>query len=154
MLDVRRLREDDKFVRIGILIQQLSGVIGLIVATGGALLWPLHPGDSDYSTRWRMIKSHFTHHCQGKGTIGITTSRQEKGEADIWQRRFWEYLIRNQVDLTRHIEYIHYNPVKHGLARTPAEWQYSSYKKYVQDGIYRLDWGDDGKVWTGKRWME
>jgi len=62
--------------------------------------------------------------------------------------------IRNEIDLTRHIEYIHYNPVKHGLARAPAEWQYSSFMKYVKDGIYPLDWGGDGKVWTGERWME
>jgi putative transposase len=79
--------------------------------------------DRNYSTRWRLIKGHFTRHWQAKGTVSTNASRSEKGEADIWQRRFWEHLIRNEADLTRHIEYVHYNPVKHGLARTPADWE-------------------------------
>jgi putative transposase len=83
-------------------------------------IWTLPRGDSDYSTRWRLIKSHFTRHWQGRGTVGVNTSRRQKGEADIWQRRFWEHLIRDEADLNRHIEYIHYNPVKHGLVGTPA----------------------------------
>jgi putative transposase len=117
-------------------------------------IWTLPEDDSDYSTRWRLIKSHFTHHWQGKGTTSTNASRHEKGEADVWQRRFWEHLIRDETDLTRHIEYIHYNPVKHGLARTPVEWKYSSFTKYVRDGVYPADWGGDGKVWEGERWME
>jgi putative transposase len=117
-------------------------------------IWTLPQDDSNYSTRWRLIKSHFTHHWQGKGTIEVNASRQEKGEADIWQRRFWEHLIRDEADLNRHIEYIHYNPVKHGLVRTPGAWEYSSFMKYVREGIYPIDWGGDGKVWDGERAIE
>ena len=82
-----------------------------------------------------MIKNHFTHHWQAQGTVSANPSRREKGELDIWQRWFWEYLIRDEAYLTRHIEYIHYNPVKHGLVRTPADCQYSSFMKYARDGI-------------------
>ena len=117
-------------------------------------IWTLPPNESDYPTRWRLIKSHFTRHWQAQGTVSTNPSRREKGEADIWQRRFWEHLIRDETDLTRHIEYIHYNPVKHGLARTPADWQYSSFIKYVREGIFPIDWGGDGKVWAGEQWME
>ena len=117
-------------------------------------IWALPQDDSDYSTRWRLIKSHFTRHWQTKGTLSVNASRREKGEADIWQRRYWEHLIRDEADLTRHIEYIHYNPVKHGLARSAVEWKYSSFTKYVREGAYPEDWGSDGKTWAGEQWME
>ncbi len=64
----------------------------------------------------------------------------------VWQRRFWEHLIRNQQDLNRHIEYIHYNPVKHGLTKTPVDWMYSSFHRYVDQGICDLKWGSGDKI--------
>ena len=73
-------------------------------------------------------------------------SRQKKNEKPVWQRRFWEHLIRNQQDLNRHIAYIHYNPVKHGLAKAPVEWAYSSFHRYVEKGIYNLTWGSGNIV--------
>src|SRR4030042_306045 len=76
---------------------------------------------SDFSTRWRLIKSHFTRSWSKKRIISESTSRAKKGERDVWQRRFWEHFIRDDFDLTRHIEYIHYNPVKHGYVNSPKD---------------------------------
>jgi putative transposase len=75
-------------------------------------------------------------------------SRKNRNEAAIWQRRFWEHTIRDDLDLERHIEYIHYNPVKHGLARSVRDWPWSSFHRYVRMGYYSVDWGDkiDDKV--------
>ena len=69
-------------------------------------------------------------------------SRQRTGEAAIWQRRFWEHLIRDEDDLSRHIDYIHYNPVKHGLVRKAADWEWSSFHRYVRVGTYEREWGE------------
>jgi putative transposase len=77
-----------------------------------------------------------------------------KGEQDVWQRRFWEHMIRDEEDLSRHVEYVHYNPVKHGLVKSAAEWPYSSFMKYVRDGLYPVDWGQGGKTWAGMEAME
>jgi putative transposase len=105
------------------------------------MLWRLPQGDRDYSTRWRLAKSYFTHHWDGaRGTPNIS-SRQSKGEQAVWQRRFWEHLIRDDEDWQRHVDYIHYNPVKHGLVRIPLEWKYSSIHTYVSQGLYAADWG-------------
>ena len=117
-------------------------------------IWTLPQQTSDFSNRWRLIKSHFTQNYRPKKVKSESVSRQRKGEADIWQRRFWEHLIRDEVDLSNHVEYIHYNPVKHGLVNSPADWDYSSFKKYVRHGFYPLDWGKDGKVFAGESWME
>ncbi len=117
-------------------------------------IWALPPDACDYSTRWRLIKSHFTRHWHPRGAISASPSRKLKGEADVWQRRFWEHMIRDEVDLANHVEYIHYNPVKHGLVKAPADWEYSSFRKYVEDGLYAVNWGGDGKVFAGKPWME
>src|SRR4030043_1166609 len=90
-------------------------------------IWTLPVESCDFSTRWRLIKSYFTRHWCKDRTISESTSRAKKGERDIWQRRFWEHLIRDEFDFTRHIEYIHYNPVKHGYAIAPIDWNYSSF---------------------------
>ena len=77
-------------------------------------------------------------------------SRQRTGEAAIWQRRFWEHLIRDEEDLSRHIEYIHYNPVKHGLVSKVADWEWSSFHRYVRLGHYEREWGESvGKAVEG-----
>ncbi len=112
-------------------------------------IWTLPADSSDYSTRWRLIKSHFTRNWWAGETTSENASRVKKGEKDVWQRRFWEHLIRDERDLTRHVEYIHFNPVKHGLVSSPSEWKYSSFLRYVQDGMYPMDWGLNEKVWEG-----
>ena len=110
-------------------------------------IWTLPPGDSDYSTRWRLIKSNYTRIWWHKSIEAqLSLSREKKGGREVWQRRFWEHLLRNETDLSRHIEYIHFNPVKQGLVKSPYEWEYSSFKKYGKNGIYSSDWGDSRGV--------
>ena len=117
-------------------------------------IWTLPEGSGDYSTRWRLIKSHFTRNYTQKGSVGRPASRKYKMEQDVWQRRFWEHLIRNPLDLSRHVEYIHYNPIKHGYVNTLMEWEYSSFQRYVSDGLYTPNWGENTKTWSGTRFME
>jgi putative transposase len=102
-------------------------------------LWRLPPGDSDYGVRWGLIKAAFSRGLP----IGErrSVSRTSRGERGIWQRRFWEHLVRDEEDFARHADYIHYNPVKHGWAKAPHEWAYSSFRRYVEQEIYTKDWG-------------
>ena len=112
-------------------------------------IWTLPQGDADFSTRWRLIKSDFSRQfgvvgwVEGRNPTNTTTSasRLRRNEKAIWQRRFWEHLIRRDEDLRRHVEYIHYNPVKHGLTKTPGDWEYSSFHRYVEKGMYDIKWG-------------
>jgi putative transposase len=112
-------------------------------------LWTLPETDADFSTRWRLIKSYFSRQCHPQYQGKISTSRQHKKEKAIWQRRFWEHQVRDgrqgraygDRDFVNHIEYIHYNPVHHGLVNAPKDWQYSSFHRYVEKGIYDQMWG-------------
>ncbi len=104
-------------------------------------LWTLPAGDADFSTRWRLIKSYFSHHCATTYQGQVSASRQSKQEKAVWQRRFWEHQIRDEDDFIRHVEYIHYNPVKHGLVNAPLDWAHSSFRRYVEAGRYPADWG-------------
>jgi len=117
-------------------------------------IWTLPAESGDFSTRWRLIKSQFTHHYLTGNAASESASREKKRESDVWQRRFWEHWIRDEADLRNHVEYIHYNPVKHGLAKTAAEWKCSSFMKYVQDGIYPVDWAGDVQLFAGERFVE
>ncbi len=105
-------------------------------------LWTL-PDDVDYSIRWSAIKGGFTRrYLAAGGTQGVRSpSRWKKGEAAVWQRRFWEHTIRNDKDLRRHYDYIHYNPVKHGLVQRPYDWPWSTFRRYVRMGWYDREWG-------------
>ncbi|MGA9398589.1 MAG: transposase [Anaerolineaceae bacterium] len=106
-------------------------------------IWELPVEDTDYPTRLRLIKSFFTRRFKrGKEDIQ-TSSRLLKKEQTVWQRRYWEHQIRDEKDLERHIEYIHYNPVHHGLVELPTEWKYSTFHRYVEDGLYTVDWTAD-----------
>ncbi len=109
-------------------------------------LWTLPENDADFSNRWRLIKSYFSRQCQDKYQGKISTSRQHKGEKAVWQRRFWEHQIRDERDLVSHVEYIHYNPVRHGLVNAPKDWPYSSFHRYVQNEIYDLMWGTSEQI--------
>nr|WP_198648808.1 hypothetical protein [Cyanothece sp. BG0011] len=88
-----------------------------------------------------MIKGWFSRRCDRKYQGNVSTSRQSKQERAIWQRRFWEHLIRDEQDFINHVDYIHYNPVHHGLVSRPKHWEYSSFHRYVQRGVYDVDWG-------------
>ena len=111
-------------------------------------LWRLPEGDADYPTRWALIKGAFSRslapdHHRGRA------SRRRRGERDIWQRRFWEHEIRNDRDYRLHLDYIHYNPVRHGLVSRAADWPWSSFHKYVEDGLYPADWGSEALEYDG-----
>ena len=101
-------------------------------------VWTMPEGDPDFATRWRLIKSTFSRNIAPGERI--SSSRIAKGERGIWQRRYWEHTIRNETDLARHIDYIHINPVKHGLVNRVCDWVPSSFHHYVKLGIYPLDW--------------
>lgn len=102
-------------------------------------IWQLPEGDSDYSQRWALIKSQFSRGLPASPSVSVSKlRRREKG---IWQRRFWEHRIRDDDDLARHVDYIHYNPVKHGLVAQVRDWPYSSFHRYVERGVLPLDWG-------------
>ncbi len=107
-------------------------------------IWTLPADDNDFSMRWSGIKRRFTtsaKHCLHK-TEWANASRQKHREATIWQRRFWEHEIRDKEDYQRHMDYIHYNPVKHGLVNKVVDWPHSTFHRYVKQGIYSTDWGD------------
>ena len=101
-------------------------------------IWKLTEDDADYSRRWSSIKGQFSRaYLKLSGQRGqVSSSRARKGEVCIWQRRFWEHQIRDENDLQRHVDYIHYNPVKHGLVQNVEEWPWSTYHKYVKEGFY------------------
>ncbi len=103
-------------------------------------IWTLPDGDCDYSMRWRLIKSYFSHRAEEMSSV-LTGSRAGKHEKAIWQRRFWEHCIRDEADFENHLHYIHYNPVKHGFVGSPGDWPYSSFKNWVRKGVYTVDWG-------------
>jgi putative transposase len=104
-------------------------------------IWTLPDYESDFSTRWKMIKGAFSRHYSGCKTEDISESMRRKNEKGIWQRRFWEHAIHDQEDFNRHCDYIHYNPVKHGLVNSPIEWKHSSFRGLVEKGIYPMNWG-------------
>ena len=106
-------------------------------------IWSLPQDDSDFSLRWASIKSQFTRAFLKEGGTETTQSesRRAKRERGVWQRRFWEHAIRDDVDFRRHLDYIHFNPVKHGLANSPADWPWSTFRRFVAEGIYEPDWG-------------
>ena len=100
-------------------------------------IWTLPEGDADYAGRWRMIKSRFTRLLAKRG---IAMTRNTKGEYDLWQRRYWEHTILDDLDLQRHADYIHFNPVKHGLVQRVADWPHSSFHREVRRGMLPEDW--------------
>jgi len=106
-------------------------------------IWTLPPNDSDYSQRVSRLKVLFTRSLREKSSLSveIPASRRKHRESDVWQRRFWEHTIRDEDDLNKHLDYIHYNPVKHGLVSCPHLWTYSSFDKWVKAGRYQVDWG-------------
>ena len=105
-------------------------------------IWTLSEGDDDFSTRWRQVKAAFSR--QLPKTERRSQSRLNKGERGIWQRRFWEHAIRDEVDHQRHVDYIHYNPVKHGYVTRVVDWPYSSFHRFVRLGVYPSDWAGAG----------
>lgn len=100
-------------------------------------IWTLPPDDADFSTRWALIKAGFSRQISQRERI---SERTRKGERGIWQHRFWEHLIRDELDLARHVDYIHINPVKHGHVAKASEWPWSSINRYIRAGMVTADW--------------
>ena len=98
-------------------------------------LWSLPANDDDFSKRWMMIKRFFSINMPA-----VSNARREKA---VWQPRFWEHLIRDDEDWRKHMDYIHYNPVKHGYVQRPGDWPHSSFRRAVEKGLYEKDWGTD-----------
>ena len=101
-------------------------------------VWTLPPGDADYSARWRSIKGYFSHELAKSLE---NPQRNAKGEYGFWQRRFWEHTVCDANDFSRHVDYLHYNPVKHGHVQKVRDWPYSSFHRFVAKNIYPPDWG-------------
>lgn len=101
-------------------------------------IWQLPEGDGDFSTRWSLIKAGFSRSIRREEII--TLSRARKRERGVWQRRFWEHQIRDEADLKAHIDYIHYNPVKHNLVSHVLDWRHSSFHRFVRHGILPANW--------------
>lgn len=107
-------------------------------------IWTLPEGDEDFSGRWKMIKTLFS-----KGLLvdeRRSPVRIKRGERGIWQRRYWEHCIRDERDYENHMDYLHFNPVKHGWVTKVSDWPYSSFHRYVKQGVYPSDWVGDSDL--------
>jgi putative transposase len=111
-------------------------------------LLTLPEDDSNFSLRMRLIKRYVTKYYGEQLAIdlGASESRIARKESNLWQRRFWEHLIRDEIDFTNHCNYIHYNPVRHGLCDRPHEWAFSSVHRFMKLGIYPLEWNEGNTI--------
>lgn len=120
-------------------------------------IWTLPDGDADFHKRWGMIKRQASQACgrQYNRPEWQNASRLGRSETSLWQRRYWEHQIRDETDMAHHVEYIHWNPVKHGLVRQVSDWPYSTFHKYVSQGAYPMDWaGNIGEKENESRFGE
>jgi putative transposase len=129
-------------------------------------IWTMRPGDADYSTRWAAIKAQFTHEWLAAGgkEQDRSFSRLRHRRRGVWERKFWEHQMRDERDLEKHLNYIHYNAVKHGLASCPHAYPYSTFDKWVKRDVYPATWCCccEGRVvepprfdgWIRRRWSE
>lgn len=110
-------------------------------------IWSLPGGDADFGLRWNLIKAAFS-----RGLPAVTSrspSKIAKRDKGIWQRRYWEHVIRDDADLAGHVDYIHFNPVKHRLVTRVRDWPYSSFHQHVARGDLPADWAGDVSEITG-----
>jgi putative transposase len=109
-------------------------------------IWTLPEHDDRYAARWPVIKSCVAKRCGDLSGLGknISKSRSRRQEGGVWQRRFWEHIIRDEPDFHRHLDYLHWNPVKHGYVKTPMDWPYSTIHRFVAQGHYPSNWGGGG----------
>jgi putative transposase len=114
-------------------------------------IWTLPADDSDFARRWNLIKGNFS---RGLRAAARSASKIVKREKGVWQRRYWEHAIRDEADLVRHIDYIHFNPVKHALVPRVRDWPHSSFHRYVERGDLPEDWGGDRRDLAGSSFGE
>jgi putative transposase len=119
-------------------VRPFTSVAWVVLPDHMHALWALPEGDADFATRWMRIKQAFCDRVPRGERIAV--ARRDRNERGLWQRRYWEHRIRDERDLRHHIDYIHLNPVKHGLARRVAEWPHSSFHRFVRDGALPPDW--------------
>jgi len=103
-------------------------------------VWTLSPGDASYARRIRLIKSRFTRHLVRND---VKIAKDQRGEYLLWQRRFWEHTIRDERDLESHVNYVHFDPVKHGHVAHAIDWPHSTIHRYVARGFLPADWAGD-----------
>jgi putative transposase len=111
-------------------------------------VWAMPLGDTDYPLRWSTIKAGFSRGLME--TAPRSASKVAKRERGLWQRRYWEHTIRDDADFERHVDYIHFNPVKHGYVKKVSDWPYSSFHRYVTRGLLATDWGGDAGDLDGR----
>mgnify|MGYP006283806045 CR=1 FL=1 len=120
-------------------------------------IWTLPEGDTDYSARWGWLKKEVTKRLRDLAAPVPAGTARPTGECgphhgleslaaaaspSLWQRRFWEHQIRDERDFANHCDYIHYNPVKHGLVRCAGDWPWSTFRRFVRNGLYSENWGE------------
>jgi len=112
-------------------------------------LWMLPEKDGDYSTRMRLIKTYMTRSIGDRLglDVAVSASRQARREGNLWQRWFWEHRVRDEVEFAAYCDYIHFNPVKHGLCQSPTDWQWSSIHRFIGGGLYPHNWGGQMENW-------
>jgi putative transposase len=117
-------------------------------------VWTLPPMDASYDIRWLQIKSRFTQLflAGGGDEAGISAARAIKGERGVWQPRYFEHTVRDESDLKHCVDYIHLNPLKHGLVQRVRDWPWSSFHRFVQLGEYSIDWGSSPEFF-GDEWI-
>jgi putative transposase len=104
-------------------------------------VWTLPPEDADFATRWRLIKTRFSKSLPDEEWRSMV--RTARGKRGIWQRRYWEHLIRDDTDYERHVEYCYINPIKHGLVSRVQDWPHSSFHRDVRRGLFPIDWAGE-----------
>lgn len=106
-------------------------------------IWTLPENDANFGKRWGLIKRSVSRSCPEYSMPfqELSLSNVKRNEVGIWQRRFWEHQIQNEDDFAKHMDYIHFNPVKHGYAKRAVDWPYSTFHRYMNSGVYPVDWG-------------
>ncbi len=108
-------------------------------------IWQLPPHDDNFSLRWNLIKRYFS--------LNFECPTNHRREKTIWQKRFWEHAVRNADDFARCLDYIHYNPVKHGYVKNPADWSHSTFRQYLERGYYDLNWGNEQQLESNSQFI-
>lgn len=110
-------------------------------------IWSLPSGDPDFASRWMRIKANFARGLPVSAARSV--SKVAKREKGTWQRRYWEHAVRDERDFERHVDHIHYNPMKHGLVPRVVDWPHSSFHRYVERGILPADCDGDMRNLSG-----
>jgi putative transposase len=136
----RLLGEVMREIRIDLLFETIASVL---LPDHLHTIWALPHGDADYSTRWKRIKREFTvlWLSQGGSEAYLSPAQTSRGARGVWQRRFYEHQVQSEEELAALCDYIHYNPVKHGIVTIPRDWPHSSFARFVEAGQYSEDWG-------------